>query len=79
MKPGYPHNGITTALFKPVAAALSIVALLAGCGSVEAKDSKTEIASIAGVRCIENANSRTGPQMAAQKAPRIGRNAPNRS
>ena len=46
MKPGYPHNGITTALFKPVAAALSIVALLAGCGSVEAKDSKTEIASI---------------------------------
>ena len=41
MKPGYPHNGITTALFKPVAAALSIVALLAGCGSVEAKDSKT--------------------------------------
>ena len=61
MKPGYPHNGITTALFKPVAAALSIVALLAGCGSVEAKDSKTEIASIDKVVSVNITEAPTCP------------------
>ncbi|WP_137655014.1 peptide ABC transporter substrate-binding protein [Bifidobacterium moukalabense] len=44
MKPQHPYNGIATGPLKPIAAVLSIVALLTGC-SVEAKDSKTEIAS----------------------------------
>lgn len=44
MKPQHPYNGIATGPLKPIVAVLSIVALLTGC-SVEAKDSKTEIAS----------------------------------
>ena len=39
------HGSITTGLLKPITAALSIVALLAGCGSVEAKDTVTEVTS----------------------------------
>ena len=39
------HGSITTGLLKPITAALSIVALLAGCGSVEAKDTVTEATS----------------------------------
>lgn len=39
------YSGITTGLLKPITAALSIVALLAGCGSVEAKDSQQEVTS----------------------------------
>lgn len=40
-----PHSSITAGLIKSIAAALSIVALLAGCGSVGAKDTVTEVAS----------------------------------
>ena len=40
-----PHGSITTGLLKPITAALSIVALLAGCGSVETKDTVTKVAS----------------------------------
>lgn len=40
-----PHGNITAGLLKPITAALSIVALLAGCGSVEAKDTVTKVAS----------------------------------
>ena len=40
-----PHGSITAGLLKPITAALSIVALLAGCGSVETKDTVTKVAS----------------------------------
>ena len=40
-----PHSSITAGLIKSIAAALSIVALLAGCGSVGAKDTVTDVAS----------------------------------
>lgn len=45
MRLQHPYSGITTGLLKPITAALSIVALLAGCGSVEAKDSQQEVTS----------------------------------
>lgn len=38
------HSSITTSLLKPITAVLSIVSLLAGCGSVEAKDTVTGVA-----------------------------------
>lgn len=40
-----PHSSITAGLIKSIAAALSIVALLVGCGSGGAKDTVTEVAS----------------------------------
>ena len=45
MRLQHPYSGITTGLLKPITAALSIVALLAGCGSVDAKDSQQEVTS----------------------------------
>ena len=45
MRLQHPYSGITTGLLTPITAALSIVALLAGCGSVEAKDSQQEVTS----------------------------------
>lgn len=45
MKSHFPHNGIARGPLKAIAAALCLVMMTAGCGSVEAKDSQTEVAS----------------------------------